>query len=153
MITGTTAEPYDLRPVTAFDLDTIAESPYVIGMRKQAGYKVIEACIAPEWDIPKKFFPDEGEINVNVADNPHEPNAYLFYSTTASFSSIYNLLMEVVTYNKELEEKSLIFNQMQVVLQGYFDTLSLADFKKIKITHPTTNKTDGTPLQQERDLK
>jgi hypothetical protein len=142
MVTGATDETGNISPVVRtdkFNIDTITESMYVEGMRKQEGYKILDVMLPDGWEIPKRIF--EGtDINVNIKEDGRTVDVgYMFFSPTASFSDIYIKLIDVVTYNVELEEKLVIFNRLQKQLQDALDAYNLADFKQLKLVLPKTS--------------
>jgi hypothetical protein len=147
MMTGTTDAPIEvyrqpegcIRQVkeSVPTVDEISESQYVTGMRKEQSYKILDVRLPKNWEIPQIMFPEEGGIFVNIAPAEYpEETAYFFFSPAKSFSEIYKKVIAVVTYNKELEEKLFIMNQMQRELQECFDQLPLEHFKKVKIIQP-----------------
>jgi hypothetical protein len=115
----------------AITIDQITESPYVLGVRKHEQYKVIDVQLQMDWIIPEYLFPEDTPYYMN---EPNEKGICSFYSETKQFSDIYNIINEVVRYNKELEEKTLIFNKLQMELQKMFDTMDLNGFKTVTIT-------------------
>ena len=58
---------------------------------------------------------------------------FMFFTEEKQFSDLYQIIMEIVRYNKEKDEKLVILNNLQVSLQKYFDQLSLTEFKKLKL--------------------
>jgi hypothetical protein len=144
MMTGTTGESFIEKPI---GMDVIGESPYVIGMRKDQGFRILDVILPKAWEVPPKLFPEEIDpktelnvgINVNVSDSVYtDAIMYLFFSPRKSFSQLYAKVMEVVTYNQELEERLVLLNKLQQELQVMFDTLPLKDLKKIKLIPPKT---------------
>lgn len=111
-------------------MDQIAESPYVVGCRKQEQFKVIDVILPSDWEIPSILFPEGCTVYVNDGTNP---TTFLFFSETEQFSDIYYKLTEVATYNKEKEEKLILLSQLQVELQNKFDELPLSQFQQIRI--------------------
>jgi hypothetical protein len=153
MITGTTGgEPFVEKVI---GVDAISESPYVTGMRKDQGFKILDVVLPRAWEVPSTLFPAEIDpatelnmgINVNITESTYGDAAvYLFFSPRKSFSQLYAKVMEVVTYNQELEEKLVLLNRLQQELQGMFDTLPLKDLKKIRLVSPK-NSVDGNAIK------
>lgn len=124
-----------------YSMDQIAESPYVLGCRKQNQYKVIDAELPVDWEIPNRLFPADSTIFVNEGNSEA---LFIFFSETHQFSDIFRIINEIVVHNKEKEEKLVILNDLQVKLQTYFDQLPLHDFKRIVI---------GMNPEEEQDTK
>lgn len=127
-----------------YSLDQIAESPYVLGTRKQDKFKVIDVQLPVDWEIPAKIFPKDSKVFV---DNGTMPQMFMFFTEELNFSDIYSIIEKTVRYNKEKEDKIVILNKLQVQLQKQFDELPLELFKLLYITTaPESVKRTAPPV-------
>lgn len=110
-------------------LDQITDSPYVLGVRKQDKFKVIDVQLQADWEIPEFLFPENTEIFINV-----DSSLCCFFSEKKQFSDIFSIINEVIRYNQEKEEKIFILNKLQLELQHMFDEMGLNEFKTVTIT-------------------
>lgn len=138
---------------SAFSVDQITESEYVLGIRKYQANKVIDVQLPNDWIIPDALFPKDTQILIGFDEGTR---VFSFYSETKQFSDIFQVINEVVRYNKEIEEKSLIFNKLQSELQKYFEQLPLENFKLLtigtKANHPFNDTITPPPPVKEREI-
>lgn len=124
------------------DVDEIAELKYVLGVRKQDNFKVIDVKLPDDWEIPAKLFPEGTPIKISESDNGS--SILSFYTETEHFSDIYYIILDVIKYNKEKEEKITSLNQLQMLLQKYFEEMDLEQFKTVTITSKVVLGPTGT---------
>lgn len=123
-----------------YSMDQISESQYVLGIRKQDKYKVVDVILPDDWYFPDSLFPEKTNIFINQGQSAGH---YSLFSEAEAFSDIYGLLLETVKFNQEAEEKLVILNKLQVKLQEYFDKLPLSKFKNLTFIVSGDLETDG----------
>ena len=95
--------------------------PYLKSIRKLKGYLSIDVEISQNWKIPKKF---TIEGKVVEQENP-QPNMRLI-SFVSEFdekelSTTVNNIKSIIDYNKELEEKEVLFVNKVEELKKIFE--------------------------------
>ena len=106
--------------------------PYLKSIRKLKGYLSIDVEISQNWKIPKKF---TIESKVVEQENP-QPNMRLI-SFVSEFdekelSTTVNNIKSIIDYNKELEEKEVLFVNKVEELKKIFEKQNLDKLQTLK---------------------
>jgi hypothetical protein len=106
--------------------------PYLKSIRKLKGYLSIDIEISQNWKIPKKFT-IEGKV---VEQENSQPNMRLI-SFVSGFnddevSKTINNLKSIIDYNKELEEKEILFVNKVEELKRIFEKQNLDKLQNLK---------------------
>lgn len=106
--------------------------PYMKSIRKLKGYLSIDVEISQNWKIPKKF---TIEGKVVEQENP-QPNMRLI-SFVSDFneqevSKTINNIKSIIDYNKELEEKEVLFINKVEELKRIFEKQNLDKLQTLK---------------------
>lgn len=106
--------------------------PYLKSIRKLKGYLSIDVEISQNWKIPKKF---TIEGKVVEQENP-QPNMRLI-SFVSEFnekelSTTVNNIKSIIDYNKELEEKEVLFVNKVEELKKIFEKQDLNKLQTLK---------------------
>jgi hypothetical protein len=106
--------------------------PYLKSIRKLKGYLSIDVEISQNWKIPKKFT-IEGKV---VEQENSQPNMRLI-SFVSEFdekelSTTVNNIKSIIDYNKELEEKEVLFVNKVEELKKIFEKQNLDKLQTLK---------------------
>lgn len=106
--------------------------PYLKSVRKLKGYLSIDVEISQNWKIPKKFT-IEGKV---VEQENSQPNMRLI-SFVSEFdekelSTTVNNIKSIIDYNKELEEKEVLFVNKVEELKKIFEKQNLDKLQTLK---------------------
>jgi hypothetical protein len=106
--------------------------PYLKSIRKLKGYLSIDVEISQNWKIPKKFTID-GKV---VEQENSQPNMRLI-SFVSEFnekelSITVNNIKSIIDYNRELEEKEVLFVNKVEELKKIFEKQDLNKLQSLK---------------------
>jgi len=106
--------------------------PYLNSIRKLKGYLSIDVEISQNWKIPKKFTID-GKV---VEQENSQPNMRLI-SFVSEFnekelSITVNNIKSIIDYNRELEEKEVLFVNKVEELKKIFEKQDLNKLQSLK---------------------
>ena len=106
--------------------------PYLKSIRKLKGYLSVDIEISQNWKIPKKFT-IEGKV---VEQENSQPNMRLISFVTDfsddEVSKTINNIKSIIDYNKELEEKEILFVNKVEELKRIFEKQNLDKLQNLK---------------------
>lgn len=106
--------------------------PYLKSIRKLKSYLSVDVEISQNWKIPKKFT-IEGKV---VEQENSQPNMRLISFVTDfsddEVSKTINNIKSIIEYNKELEEKEILFVNKVEELKRIFEKQNLDKLQNLK---------------------
>lgn len=105
--------------------------PYLKSVRILKGYVSFDLYLSNFWSIPKKFVTDG--IEIIKSDNVDKPNTVLYSLVVKNERDMVDSLEEcfnnIVSYNKEKEEKERLFKQKIQELKTMFESKGVDELK------------------------
>jgi hypothetical protein len=112
--------------------------PYLKSVRKLKTYLSFDIHFPDTWKIPKKYVNEKALI-----ENDSDINGYRLFSFVAEFNElsideVTNSIKNVISYNKEREEKERLFQSKVDELKTIFEKQNLNNLQALKfeITEP-----------------
>lgn len=106
--------------------------PYLFSIRKLENYLCIDVEFPNTWKLPKKYV-DEKQI---MEQNSGKENIRLISFVSEFESDAINKLFEniksIINWNKEREEKEMLFNSKVSELKSFFEKQNLNSLKNLE---------------------
>jgi hypothetical protein len=124
---------YNLPFIMTFSNFTEELKPYLKSVRVLKDYVSFDLYLSSFWSIPKKFITDGIEvINQENSDRP-DSKVYSFVvkNERQMVDSIEKAFKNIVSYNKEKEEKERLFKQKIQELKSMFESKGVDELKTL----------------------
>ena len=112
--------------------------PYLVSIRKLQNYLSIDVEFPKSWKIPKKYVDEK-----TIVEQESNKQDFRFFSFALEFNEqmmekLFNNIIGIIKYNKEREEKDLLFNKKIQQLKQVFDQNRLDDLKSLEFNIKNT---------------
>lgn len=122
------------------EIESIIE--YTISIRKLEKYLSFDLVFPSTWSVLKSQV-DESKTVFQKNDDKGKTISFLSEMDESSVTDTLNKIQNIISYNKEKEEKQRLFNEKVSELKNLFENESLDELKSLKFDIDETPKLEG----------
>lgn len=116
------------------------ESRFQFSMSSTSGVKTVSVGFPNNWVIE---IPEDNEVQCYP-----ENGIFNFWSENSDYSNIIDVVLDVLQYNLELQEKEVLFNEKYVELVSLFKEKNLSTLKTLSFSFDTKKQTTKNNLEK-----
>ena len=122
---------------------------YGIGFNMHTGHVMVNITYKPGWTVIRPV----DETVTFMGDEENENLYYYSAPMTTDMSAIFSAIDDTINYNKELEEKVLLFKEVVGELQEIFSKTPLSMLKNLTFSIPEEKPKQKTKKQADKTSK
>ncbi len=115
----------------------------IIGFRVNGVYKVLDFWLDPKWQILDDHVPESVQIKKQKISEETNMVYYTMLTQEEKFQTLFEMLIEVIEYNLDLQRKQDLFTEKMGELKNLFTSLSYDELKQLSFDTPLSIMTKG----------
>ena len=108
----------------------------LIGLRVNKGVNIIDYWLNPKWNILDEHIKEGVEVKKQKVSEETGFNYYVMYSQNFSLEELYNMFVEIIEHNVDLEKKQELFTQKISELKDIFGKLDYEELASLSFETP-----------------
>lgn len=116
--------------------------PYLMSIRKLKNYVTFDMSFPANWKFPKKFMPENNVVETETPNTDERGVSFVSEFTESSTTKIVENITNIISFNREREEKEVLLQNKVNELKSIFEKQSLNTLKGLKFDLNTTKKID-----------